>query len=77
MKAVLAKRKLLHHIEHHQRRDALRVRRQLVDGPPAIARRDRRHPFRRELVQVRSGHRATHLPHGREDRVGGAAFVES
>jgi hypothetical protein len=34
--AVLAKWKLFHQVEHHQRGDALRVRRDLVDVPVAI-----------------------------------------
>ena len=50
---VPADRRALHQIEHHQRRDALSVRRQLVDRPSAIRRRERRHPLgikRREIV---------------------------
>ena len=56
--AVLAQRKLFHQVEHHQRGDALRVRRQLVDASSRdrSSRSDR--PSRLELAQVGRGHRA-------------------
>ena len=43
--AARADREQLEEIEHHQRGDALPVRRQLVDRPSAIRRRERRHPL--------------------------------
>ena len=46
VESVLAQRKLLHQVEHQQRGDALRVRRQLVDRPASIGRGDRVRPIR-------------------------------
>ena len=49
---VARQRRRLHEIEHHQRRDALRVGRQLVDRPPAIGRGDRLDPLGLERRQI-------------------------
>ena len=77
VEAVLAQRKLLHQVEHHQRRDPLRVRRQLVDRPAAIGRRDRLDPFGRELLEIAGGHRAALLVRNRQDGVGCGSLVEA
>ena len=77
VQAVLRQRVLLHQVEHHQRRDALRVRRQLVHGPAAVRRRNRIDPLGPELPQILGGHRAAELTRDREDGVGGFSVVEA
>jgi hypothetical protein len=52
METETRERKALHQVEHHQGGDALRVGRNLVDRPAAIARRDWIDPRRRILRKV-------------------------
>ena len=47
----------LHDVQHHQRRNAGAVRRQLEDLPAAVSRRNRVDPLRAELRQIGGGHR--------------------
>ncbi len=75
--AVLAERVLLHDVEHHQRRDALGVRRQLVHRPPAIRRRNRIDPLGLIVLEVGGRHRAALGVGEREDRLGRLALVEA
>ena len=68
---------MLHHIEHHQCRDALRIWRELVDCPAAVGRRNRRDPFGREVPEVAGAHRAALVLRNRQDRLCGRPLVET
>ena len=72
----LVERRGAHDVEHHQRRDALLVGRQLVDRPAAVVRRDRIDPFRGEVGEVVPGHGAAEPRRCREDALRDRALVE-
>ena len=74
--AVLGERKGLHDVEHLERRDALAVRRQLVDRPTVIRRRNRVDPLAVEAGHIRGGHRAAVTRERRENLLGDLALVE-
>ena len=75
MKAVLGEWVLLHQVQHHQRRNALRIRTDFVHVPSAVVGPDRRHPLWLELLQVGGGHRATLLARNGQNRLGCLALV--
>jgi hypothetical protein len=68
--------RLLEQVEHHQRRDALAVRREFVHRPAAVRRRQRHDPFGVVALEIRGRERAAVLPGTAGDAVGDAAAVE-
>ena len=75
MEAVVAHRKLFHDVEHHQRRNSLGVRRNLINRPAAILGRNRRHPLGLKAGQVLHRHGAALFAADGNDRFSRASLV--
>ena len=77
VESPILQRVLLHDVQHHQRGNAIAVRRQLADSPAAVCRADWRYPFRLKLRQVGSGKGSADLLRELQDRLCRGAFVET
>jgi hypothetical protein len=75
-RSPLGEREALHQVEHQQRADPLRRRRQLPDRPAAIGRGDRLDPLGGERRQVGGGHPAAVSPGEAQDPGADLALVE-
>ena len=72
----LPQREMLHDIQHRKRRDALGVRRRLIDRPSVVGRRHRVDPLRLEVRQISRRQKPALLLRKLQDGVGDRAFVE-
>jgi len=70
-------RELLHDVEHHERRNAGGVRRQLRSGPAAIGCADGSEPFGLVLGQVGGRHRSSQLLRDLKNGASRLAFVKA
>ena len=76
VRAELRQRKSFHDVQHFERRNALAVRRKLIDRPAAIGRRNGIDPLAFVFGEVVGGHRAAVQRRGGDNLARNLSFIE-